>query len=193
MGDKNFFIHESSYMDDGASIGEGTKVWHFSNIMKGAKIGSNCILGQNVFVASNVVIGDNVKIQNNVSLYDGVHIEDDAFIGPSVVFTNVINPRSFIERKSEFKKTLVCKGSSIGANSTIICGNNIGSYSIVGAAAVVTRDIIDHSVSYGSPAVARSWVCKCGKTIVDLNSCILKCEFCNTDLKINDIKKKDRG
>lgn len=145
-------IHETSTIDNGAIIGENTKIWHYSHICSTAIIGKNCIIGQNVFIGNNVRIGDNVKIQNNVSVYEGVEIQDDAFIGPSVVFTNVMNPRSFINRKNEFKTTLVEKGASIGANSTIICGNKIGSYSFIGAGSVVTKDIESEYLYYGNPA-----------------------------------------
>jgi UDP-2-acetamido-3-amino-2,3-dideoxy-glucuronate N-acetyltransferase len=156
--DKNYFIHESSYVDEGAEIGEGTKIWHFSHIMSGAKIGKNCSLGQNVNVGSCAVIGDGVKIQNNVSVYDDVIIEDDVFCGPSCVFTNVINPRAFIERKREYRKTLVKKGASIGANATIVCGVTIGEYALVGAGSVVTHDVPDYALVYGNPARVRGKV-----------------------------------
>jgi UDP-2-acetamido-3-amino-2,3-dideoxy-glucuronate N-acetyltransferase len=152
---KNYFVHESSYIDEGAEIGEGTKIWHFCHIMSGAKIGKNCSLGQNVNVGSRAVIGDGVKIQNNVSVYDDVIIEDDVFCGPSCVFTNVINPRAFVERKHEYRKTVVKKGATIGANATIVCGVTIGEYALVGAGSVVTRDVPDYALVYGNPA--RVW------------------------------------
>jgi UDP-2-acetamido-3-amino-2,3-dideoxy-glucuronate N-acetyltransferase len=152
MSGKAYFVHESSYVDDGAEIGEGTKIWHFSHIMGGAKIGKHCSLGQNVNVSSRAVIGDGVKIQNNVSVYDDVIIEDDVFCGPSCVFTNVINPRAFVERKSEYKRTVVKKGASIGANATIVCGVTIGEYALVGAGSVVTKDVPDYALVYGCPA-----------------------------------------
>jgi UDP-2-acetamido-3-amino-2,3-dideoxy-glucuronate N-acetyltransferase len=161
----NFFIHESSYIDGNVFIGERTKVWHFSHIQEGAIIGKNCTIGQNVNIAPNVIIGDNVKIQNNVSVYTGVTVEDDVFIGPSVVFTNVINPRSFIERKDKFKKTLIEKGSSIGANATIICGVIIGSYSFIGAGSVVTKDILSYAICYGVSAKRKGWICECGNKL----------------------------
>ncbi|MEP6711609.1 MAG: acyltransferase [Ferruginibacter sp.] len=145
-------IHTTAIIDAGAIIGNGTRIWHFCHVMPQAVIGSNCILGQNVFVDNKVTIGNGVKIQNNVSVYNGVVFEDDVFIGPSVVFTNVINPRSFIERKNEFKKTLVQKGASIGANATIICGVTIGAYSMIGAGAVVTKDVPDYALMLGNPA-----------------------------------------
>jgi UDP-2-acetamido-3-amino-2,3-dideoxy-glucuronate N-acetyltransferase len=152
MSEKNYFVHESSYVDDGAEIGEGTKIWHFSHIMGGAKIGKNCSLGQNVNVGSRAVIGDGVKIQNNVSVYDDVIIEDDVFCGPSCVFTNVINPRAFVERKHEYKKTVVKKGASIGANATVVCGVTIGEYALIGAGSVVTKDVPNYALVYGTPA-----------------------------------------
>jgi UDP-2-acetamido-3-amino-2,3-dideoxy-glucuronate N-acetyltransferase len=146
------FIHESSYVDDGAEIGEGTKIWHFSHIMSGAKIGKKCSIGQNVNIGGRAIVGNGVKIQNNVSIYDDVIIEDDVFCGPSCVFTNVINPRAFVERKDEYKKTVVKKGASIGANATIVCGVTIGEYALVGAGAVVTKDVPPYALVFGSPA-----------------------------------------
>ncbi len=160
--DKKYFVHESSYVDDNVEIGEGTKIWHFCHVLKNTKIGKNCVLGQNVMVGPNVVVGNRVKIQNNVSVYEGVELEDDVFCGPSMVFTNVINPRSFIERKQEFKKTLVKKGASIGANATIVCGVTIGKYAFIGAGAVVTKDVPDYALVVGVPARQIGWVCKCG-------------------------------
>lgn len=152
MNKSSFFKHPTSEIDEGVTIGSGTKIWHFSHILENTHIGKNCSLGQNVVVGPNVHIGNNCKVQNNVSLYDGVHLEDDVFLGPSCVFTNVINPRSFIERKTEFKKTLIQQGASIGANATIICGVKIGSYSMVGAGAVVTKDVQPYTVVIGNPA-----------------------------------------
>lgn len=154
--------HESSYVDEGAQVGEGTKVWHFSHVMPGAKIGKKCSIGQNVNVGGKAVIGDGVKIQNNVSVYDDVIIEDEVFCGPSCVFTNVINPRAFVERKNEYKPTVVKRGASIGANATIVCGTTLGEYSFVGAGSVVTRDVPPHAMVYGSPARTRGWMCRCG-------------------------------
>ena len=152
MSETNYFVHESSYVDEGAVIGDGTKIWHFSHIMSGSKIGKNCSIGQNVNIGSHAVIGNGVKIQNNVSVYDDVILEDDVFCGPSCVFTNVINPRAFVERKTEYKKTIVKKGASIGANATIVCGVTIGEYALVGAGAVVTKDVPPYSLVYGTPA-----------------------------------------
>lgn len=161
----SFFKHESSYVDDGAEIGEGTKIWHFCHIMSGAKIGSNCSLGQNVNVGGNAVIGNGVKIQNNVSIYDRVEIEDDVFCGPSMVFTNVINPRAFVERKTEYKKTVLKKGCSIGANATVVCGVTIGEYALVGAGSVVTKDVPPYSLVYGNPARVHGKVDKEGNIL----------------------------
>lgn len=159
---KNCFIHESSFVDDGAEIGEGTKIWHFSHILKGSRIGRNCVVGQNVTIGPDVTVGDKCKIQNNVSLYKGVTLEEGVFCGPSCVFTNVFNPRAFIERKHEFRRTLVKKGATIGANSTIICGNTIGRYALIGAGAVVTKNIPDFAIAAGVPAKITGWVCECG-------------------------------
>ena len=156
------FIHSSSYIDEAVEIGKGTKVWHFCHIMSKAKIGDNCVLGQNVMIASNVILGNNVKVQNNVSIYEGVKCEDDVFIGPSVVFTNVMNPRSAINRKNEFKKTRVKKGASLGANSTIICGNDIGRYAFIGAGAVVNRDVLDYELVVGNPIQHKGWMSRAG-------------------------------
>jgi UDP-2-acetamido-3-amino-2,3-dideoxy-glucuronate N-acetyltransferase len=159
---KNYFVHESAFIDEPCEIGDKTKIWHFSHVMSGSKIGKNSNIGQNVMIAPDVIIGDNVKIQNNVSIYTGVEIEDDVFLGPSMVFTNVINPRSFISRKDEFKQTIVKKGSTIGANATIVCGNDIGRYAFVGAGAVVTKDVPDYSLVIGNPAKISNWICECG-------------------------------
>lgn len=161
----NPFIHPTAIIDPDCQIGDGTKIWHFSHLMSHCKIGKNCNLGQNVFVAEDVTIGDHVKVQNNVSIYAGVEVEDDVFLGPSMVFTNVLNPRSFIERKSEFKKTLVRKGATIGANATIVCGNSIGRYALVGAGAVVTKPVPDYALMVGNPAVQIGWVSEYGHTL----------------------------
>ncbi|RZK26700.1 MAG: N-acetyltransferase [Flavobacterium sp.] len=160
-----YFAHQTSVIDEGAEIGLNTKIWHFSHIMTKAIIGENCILGQNVMVANNVKIGSGVKIQNNVSVYDGVIVEDDAFIGPSVVFTNVKVPRSFVDRKSHFLETNVGKGVTIGANATIICGVAIGAYAMIGAGAVVTKDIKAHSLAVGNPAKHVGWVSEYGQML----------------------------
>ncbi len=160
--EKNYFVHFSSVVDDGAIIGEGTSIWHFSHVMNKAVIGKKCILGQNCFIDNNVKIGNGVKIQNNVSVYNGVELQDDVFIGPSAVFTNVINPRSFIERKSEFRLTLIKKGASIGANATIIGGVVIGEFAMIGAGAVVTKDVLPYTILAGNPALFTGWVSKAG-------------------------------
>ena len=160
----NYFTHETAIVDIGATIGNHSKIWHFCHIMQ-AKIGENCILGQNVFIANNVILGNGVKVQNNVSIYEGVQCEDDVFIGPSVVFTNVINPRSFIERKAEYKTTIVKKGVSIGANATIVCGVSIGEYAFIGAGAVVTKDVPAYALVIGNPAKQTAWVCRCGNKL----------------------------
>jgi UDP-2-acetamido-3-amino-2,3-dideoxy-glucuronate N-acetyltransferase len=160
--DKRYYLHESSVVDEGAEIGSGTKIWHFCHVMAGAKIGDKCILGQNVFVASGTVIGNNVKIQNNVSIYTGVILENDVFLGPSMVFTNVINPRSHIERKNEYQTTLIKQGATIGANATILCGITIGEYAFIGAGAVVTRNVPAYSLMFGNPARIQGWMCQCG-------------------------------
>jgi len=160
-------IHESAYVDDGARIGAGTSVWHFCHVMGGAIIGERCSLGQNVVVMNGVRIGNNVKIQNNVSVYEGVELEDDVFCGPSMVFTNVINPRSAIPRKSEYQPTLVKRGASIGANVTIVCGVTLGEYSFIGAGAVVTSDVPDFALMLGVPARFAGWMCECGNRLQD--------------------------
>jgi len=159
------FIHESSYVDDGASIGAGTRIWHFCHVMGGAVIGESCSLGQNVVVMPGTKLGRNVKVQNNVSIYEGVELEDDVFCGPSMVFTNVINPRSHVSRKHEYQRTLVRRGASIGANATIVCGVTLGAYAFVGAGAVVTRDVKAYSVVTGVPAVHVGWMCECGERL----------------------------
>ena len=158
----NFFAHETAVIDDGADIGEGTKIWHFSHIMSNCKIGKGCNFGQNVVVSPNVILGDNVKVQNNVSIYTGVQCEDDVFLGPSMVFTNVINPRSAINRKNQYLKTIVREGASIGANATIVCGNNIGKYAFIGAGAVVVKEIFDYALVVGNPSKQIGWISEYG-------------------------------
>lgn len=162
---KEYFVHESSYIDEPCVIGNDTKIWHFSHIMKNCTIGSNCNIGQNVVISPNVILGNNVKIQNNVSVYTGVECEDDVFLGPSMVFTNVINPRSAVIRRDKYLKTVVKKGASIGANATIICGNVIGKYAFVGAGAVVTKDIADYGLVVGNPARLVGWVSEYGERL----------------------------
>ena len=155
-------IHQSAFVDKGAKIGAGTKVWHFCHVMPKSVIGERCVLGQNVVVMNGTKIGNNVKIQNNVSIYEGVELEDDVFCGPSCVFTNVMNPRSHVSRKHEYRRTLVGRGSSIGANATIVCGTTLGTYSFIGAGAVVTSDVPDFALMVGVPARRIGWVCQCG-------------------------------
>ncbi len=162
---KNYFAHDSACIDEGAIVGAGTRIWHFSHIMPGAVIGEGCNIGQNVVVSPGCTVGSNVKIQNNVSIYTGVVIEDDVFCGPSMVFTNVINPRSHIERKSEYKDTLVKRGASIGANSTIVCGTTLGQYCFIGAGAVVTKDVPDFALIVGNPGRLKGYVCYCGEKL----------------------------
>jgi len=158
----DYFVHQSSYVDDGAVVGSGTRIWHFCHVMSGAVIGERCNLGQNVVVMPGVRLGNNVKVQNNVSLYQGVVLEDDTFCGPSCVFTNVSTPRSHVSRRDEYRQTLVRRGASIGANATVVCGVTLGEYSFVGAGAVVTRDVPPFALVLGVPARQTGWVCRCG-------------------------------
>ena len=162
MREKGFFAHESAFIDDGCEIGDGVKIWHFSHIMKGAKIGDGCNIGQNVVVSPDVILGNNCKVQNNVSIYTGVICEDDVFLGPSMVFTNVINPRSAVIRKDEYLKTHVKKGASIGANSTIVCGNDIGEFAFIGAGAVVTKEVPAYALVVGNPSKQIGWMSEFG-------------------------------
>lgn len=189
MDEKNYFVHESSYVDEPSEIGEGTKIWHFSHIMSNCEIGINCNIGQNVVISPNVTLGNNVKVQNNVSVYTGVVCEDDVFLGPSCVFTNVINPRSFIERKSEYRKTTVKKGASIGANATIVCGHDIGRFAFIGAGCVVTKNIPDYALVVGNPSKIIGYVCECGERLefknneATCNSCLKKYEMADNNVK----------
>ncbi len=164
-GNTDVYVHPSSYVDESCRIGPGTRIWHFCHVMPEAVIGANCVLGQNTFVAPGVHIGNGVRIQNNVSIYEGVTLEDDVFCGPSCVFTNVINPRSAIQRKDEFRATLVKQGASIGANATIICGHTVGRYAFIGAGSVVTKDVPDYALVVGIPARRMGWICECGEKL----------------------------
>jgi UDP-2-acetamido-3-amino-2,3-dideoxy-glucuronate N-acetyltransferase len=180
----NYFKHETAIVDDGASIGNNSKIWHFSHIMK-AVTGENCNLGQNVFLANNVVLGNNVKVQNNVSVYEGVIIEDNVFIGPSVVFTNVINPRSFIERKNEYRKTLIKKGATIGANATIVCGITIDEFAFIGAGCVITKDVKPYALMKGNPAKQDGWMSEAGSKLIFENA-IAVCNLSNEKYKLEN-------
>lgn len=181
---KNPYIHPSSYVDTDVRIGKGTKVWHFSHILKNSYIGRDCIIGQNVSIGPDVCIGDRCKIQNNVSIYKGVTLEDEIFCGPSCVFTNVYNPRAFIERKNEFLPTLVKKGATIGANATIVCGITIGRYALIGAGAVVKTDVADHAIVVGVPAKQKGWACRCGVTLAKREgNHTIGCKSCNSKYK----------
>ena len=191
MDTKNYFVHESSYVDEPCQIGTGTKIWHFSHVMKNSVIGENCNIGQNVVVSPDVQLGNNVKIQNNVSIYTGVVCEDDVFLGPSMVFTNVINPRSGVIRKEEYMKTVVKKGASIGANATIVCGNNIGKYAFIGAGAVVTKEVPDYALMVGNPSKNIGWMSEFGERLNFDSTGIAICD--NTGLKyklINNLVHK---
>ena len=161
----SIFIHESSYVDDGAVVGDGTKIWHFCHVMPGAVIGERCSLGQNVVVMPGTKLGNNVKVQNNVSIYEGVELEDDVFCGPSMVFTNVINPRSAVSRKNEYQKTIVRRGATIGANATVVCGVTLGEYAFIGAGAVVTKDVKPFALVTGVPGRQVGWMCRCGERL----------------------------
>ncbi|MFI3116235.1 MAG: acyltransferase [Clostridia bacterium] len=180
----DYFKHESSYIDDNCKIGKGTKIWHFSHIMSNCEIGDNCNIGQNVVISPQAKLGNGVKIQNNVSIYTGVTVEDDVFLGPSCVFTNVINPRAFINRQEEFRKTTIKKGVSIGANATIVCGYNIGKYAFVGAGAVVTKDVPDYALMVGNPARVSGYICKCGNKL-SFEENEATCLECNSKYKKN--------
>lgn len=171
----NYFVHPTSIVDDGSIIGEGTKIWHFSHIMSPSNIGMNCNIGQNVVISPGVVLGNNVKVQNNVSIYTGVTCDDDVFLGPSCVFTNVINPRSAINRKSQYMKTHVGKGASIGANATIVCGHNIGAYAFIGAGAVVTKEVPSYALFVGNPARQIGWMSEYGHRLHFSADAIAKC------------------
>jgi UDP-2-acetamido-3-amino-2,3-dideoxy-glucuronate N-acetyltransferase len=184
----SFFAHPTTVVDDGAEIGEGTKIWHFSHISAKAVLGKNCNLGQNVFIADGVVLGNNVKVQNNVSIYTGVTCDDDVFLGPSMVFTNVINPRSAVNRKGEYLKTHVGKGATIGANATIVCGHNIGKYAFIGAGAVVTKDVLDYALIVGNPARQAGWMSEYGQKLTFSTEGVAACPESNEEYILVDGK-----
>ncbi|MBP5134830.1 MAG: N-acetyltransferase [Paludibacteraceae bacterium] len=182
----DYFKHESSYVDEGCEIGKGTKIWHFSHVMSNCKIGEDCNIGQNVVISPEVVLGRNVKIQNNVSVYTGVVCEDDVFLGPSMVFTNVVNPRSHVSRKSEYKQTIIRKGASIGANATIVCGHEIGEYALIGAGSVVTKDVKPYALMVGNPARKIGWVSAYGEKLHFDENGIAVCPATGEKYQIND-------
>lgn len=191
MNNKSYFAHSSSFIDEGCEIGEGTKIWHFSHVMANCKLGKNCNLGQNVVVSPEVILGNNVKVQNNVSIYTGVVCEDDVFLGPSMVFTNVINPRSAVNRKSEYAKTHVGKGASIGANATIVCGHDIGRYAFIGAGAVVTKTVPDYALIIGNPSRQVGWMSEYGHKLIfdDKGKAICKESKQEYELKNNKVSR----
>jgi UDP-2-acetamido-3-amino-2,3-dideoxy-glucuronate N-acetyltransferase len=188
----NAFVHESAYVDDGAQIGADTKVWHFCHVLGGAVIGDRCSLGQNVVVMNGVKIGNNVKIQNNVSVYEGVELSDDVFCGPSMVFTNVLNPRSHVSRRNEYRKTRVGRGATIGANATVVCGVTIGEYAFVGAGSVIIRNVPAYALMVGVPARKIGWMCQCGERLSDMDP--TKCKVCGTHyhLEGDELKRLTR-
>lgn len=190
MENSRYFIHDSSYIDDGVEIGDGTKIWHFCHVQAGAKVGEMCTLGQNVNVSNNVIIGNHVKIQNNVSIYEGVELEDGVFCGPSCVFTNDLTPRArFPKGRENYKKTLVREGATVGANATVICGNTIGKYAMIAAGAVVTNDVPEYALMAGVPAKRIGWICECGE-VLDSH---LNCKNCGIEYKEeNGILTKSR-
>lgn len=185
-------IHPTAVIDEGCTIGEGTRIWHFSHVMQGARVGKSCNIGQNVVISPGAIVGDRVKIQNNVSVYTGVTVEDDAFLGPSCVFTNVINPRSFISRKDEFRPTIVRRGASIGANATIVCGNEIGEYAMIGAGAVVTKDVPSYSLWVGNPARQAGWVSRAGHKL-DFNDGMAVCPETGAHYRLADGRVEEIG
>ena len=182
---KEYFVHESAYVDEGCEISAGSKIWHFSHIMTGCKLGENCNIGQNVMIAPFVILGKNVKVQNNVSIYSGVICEDDVFLGPSMVFTNVLNPRSGVNRREQYLKTVVGKGASIGANATIVCGHNIGRYAFVGAGAVVTKNVLDYALMIGNPARQNGWMSEFGLKLMFNESGIAVCQESNEKYQLS--------
>ena len=180
-----YFSHETAIIDKGCIIGNGSKIWHFSHLMEGAKIGENCNIGQNVFIANDVVLGNNVKVQNNVSLYSGVQCEDDVFLGPSMVFTNVKNPRSAIVRKDEFQETIIRKGVTIGANATIVCGTSIGKFAFVAAGAVITKNVVDYALMKGVPAKQDGWISEFGEKL-EFENDIATCKATKDQYKLEN-------
>jgi UDP-2-acetamido-3-amino-2,3-dideoxy-glucuronate N-acetyltransferase len=184
--EKEYFAHETAVIDDGCKIGKGTKIWHFSHIMSGSEIGEHCNIGQNVVVSPGVRLGNNVKVQNNVSIYTGVICDDDVFLGPSMVFTNVINPRSAVNRKDQYLETIVEKGATIGANSTIVCGNRIGRYSFIGAGAVVTRDVKPYALVVGNPARQTGWISEFGHKLIFDAGGIALCSESNSRYRLEN-------
>jgi UDP-2-acetamido-3-amino-2,3-dideoxy-glucuronate N-acetyltransferase len=186
MNKTNYFAHETAIIDDNCQIGSETKIWHFSHIMANCVLGENCNIGQNVVVSPQVILGNNVKVQNNVSIYTGVICEDDVFLGPSMVFTNVINPRSAVNRKKEYMKTTVKKGASIGANATIVCGNNIGKYALIGAGAVVTKEILDFALVVGNPSKQIGWVSEFGHKLLFNSDGFAVCKESNQEYKLEN-------
>lgn len=186
--EKDFFVHQTSFVDDNVTIGKGTKIWHFSHVQKGAVLGENCSLGQNVNIANNVKIGNGVRIQNNVSIYEGVEIEDNVFCGPSCVFTNVTTPRAHFPVHGIYAKTLIKEGASLGANSTVVCGHTIGRSALVAAGAVITKDVKDYALMMGVPARQIGWVCECGERLNDSLSCICGRKYKEENEKLIQIK-----
>jgi UDP-2-acetamido-3-amino-2,3-dideoxy-glucuronate N-acetyltransferase len=184
----SFFVHPTAVVDEGCDIGSGTKIWHFSHVMSGCKLGENCNIGQNVVISPGVVLGKNVKVQNNVSLYTGVTCDDDVFLGPSCVFTNVINPRSAVNRRGQYTKTHVGKGASVGANATIVCGHDIGSYAFIGAGAVVTKVVADFAIMVGNPAKQIGWMSEFGERLIFNSVGEAKCNHSGKTYKLNNNK-----
>lgn len=182
----SFFAHETAIIDEGCTIGGGTKIWHFSHVMPDCSIGENCNIGQNVVVSPEVVLGNNVKVQNNVSIYTGVHCEDDVFLGPSMVFTNVINPRSAINRRGQYSKTRVCKGASIGANATIVCGNDIGEFAFIGAGTVVTKSVPAYALIVGNPGRQVGWMSEFGHRLAFNDNGVAVCEESGVAYKLKN-------
>ena len=190
---KDYFAHETAVIDEGVEIGDGTRIWHFSHIMTGCKIGENCNLGQNVVVSPDVVLGNNVKVQNNVSIYTGVICEDDVFLGPSMVFTNVINPRSAVIRRDEYMRTVVEKGATIGANATIVCGNKIGKFAFIGAGAVVTREVSSYALVVGNPSRQIGWMSEYGHRLKFNSEGLAICPESGEEYRLNDDKVTKTG